>query len=151
MRKFLFFIASAILLMSCASHPQTHSFDGFSNSLAKHVFDHDVEAVTQLTAFPFVDGFRDIYDPQHSMTSRTPEEFKRNYDAIFIPSVIEAIRKKQYRRYNPHKYPAGDGTYWDVISGEDMLLEVKSEALSRNMIIGKTDKGYRLQGIAYYP
>ncbi len=102
------------------------------------------EKIAELTCFPFIDSYNQVYDSINSLTSRNQKEFLEKYNLIFTNEVLAAIKSDSYRGY--------DSTlYTDAIGLHDILLVAKSNDRSKDLVFKFNNGNYCLSYIAYYP
>ncbi len=70
-------------------------FANFWTDFKSAVLSNDKEAVFALTNLPFDDA-NDVYSKTNSVTSKSKEQFMSNFDRIFNPDVINAIKNNKY-------------------------------------------------------
>ena len=68
----------------------------------------DKDAVAKMTYIPFIDYTGEAlykYSPEEgkALTSNSVDEFKTNYDKIFVPELIRLINSNKYRGWNKTK------------------------------------------------
>jgi hypothetical protein len=112
-----------------APEKKAEVFKDFWTGFKAAVLAGDREKVADMTAFPFKDGYRDIYDAPHSFSSATREEFLQHYDDIFTGQVLNALREDK------------------LIYGDDIRLRTADP--TRLLVFTRAEGAYRLQSIAY--
>lgn len=124
-------------------------FAAFWVDFRKAVLAKDKSAVAALAHFPFEDG-NDLYGTDKSLACADAAVFLQQYDLIFSPPVLAAIKANQHRGYRP---VTKDETEEDTIGEDDHVLEVGFDERSRtrDLLFRKVGGTYKLVGLPYYP
>ncbi len=128
-----------------ASHSD---FKVFLEDFKKAILSDDKESVFQMTKIPFLDNNNDgYYNAYHeesfrlkSATSKTKEEFLKNYTKIFTKEFIENIKKNNYRGWQKSIDDFGEPDYLK-----------KGEYEVDGRIFSKISGNYKLAYITYKP
>lgn len=127
-----------------SSNKEITDFSKFWTEFKVAALASNKEKITELTCFPFIDSYNQVYDTSNSLTSNNQEEFLKKYDTIFSKDVLDAIKYNSYRSYDSTQYT-------DVIGLNDIILLSRSTDRSKDLVFKLKNGNYCLSYIAYYP
>ena len=139
-------------------------FEVFIDDFRRAVAADDRAAVARMSARPFADyatglscvNVEDGCSAQElraTRSSRTPDEFRANYDRVFSPTVREALRARRVRAYDPAvdevRYENGEVEVVGPIARDEYLLE--DDDIFEQRVFRKIDGAYKLARVPFYP
>lgn len=158
MKHIILMAAFLLCLCGCSSttnqtHPnhiqqnteQPAAFATFWSEFKTNIQQQNSRAILEQTQIPFIDAYGDIYDPENTLTSRSEQEFIRNYPKIFTQEVRDAIARNRLRSYDPNWSIEGD-----IIQKGDYILLTQSKTRSLDLVFRPIENTYYLWGIQYY-
>ncbi len=127
-------------------------FQRFFADFRQAVIDNDREAVAAMTALPFVDyragyycepGQEDCTVPPEALTSADKAAFLANYDRIFTPEVVAAIRHRKV----VEGVAADENVSPAVLDGE-YVVDLENTDLQR--VFARQNGVYKLSRVPFY-
>ncbi len=127
-------------------------FQRFFADFRQAVIDDDREAVAAMTALPFVDyragyycepGQEDCTVPPEALTSADKAAFLANYDRIFTPEVVAAIRDRKVV-----EGVAEDENVSPAVLDDEYVIDLKDTDLQR--VFARQDGVYKLARVPFY-
>ncbi len=129
-------------------------FDAFFTRFRAAVLAGDRAAVAGMTRFPFVDaragrscepGDNGCTVEADTLTSRDRAAFLANYDRIFTPAVIEAIRNRRIRAFVPG---GDDGEVGGPLVAGEYLIDAANTDDQRVFVL--VAGGWKLARVPFY-
>lgn len=127
-------------------------FQRFFADFRQAVIDNDREAVAAMTALPFVDyragyycepGQEDCTVPPEALTSADKAAFLANYDRIFTPKVVAAIRDRKVA-----EGVAEDENVSPAVLDGEYVIDLEDTDLQR--VFARQDGVYKLTRVPFY-
>jgi hypothetical protein len=120
----------------------------FSQLIVAFFFFTSVTIANNMVHYPFFDNSTPNRGIENTLVAENEETFRWNFSKLFLPHVIEAIKRNKYRAYNSKIDIRGVSS----LKKGQYMLQPSTDTMPQyyDLIFGKIQGAYKLLGIAFY-